>query len=52
MTSIEETAFAAIADKVPAVVTNFYSVVADIAAVGARCLGLGSNSGEEEADGE
>lgn len=48
----EEAAFTAIADEVPAVMANINAVMADIAAVGERCLGLGSNSGKEEADGE
>jgi len=50
--SIEESAFLAIADEVPAVMTDIDPVMTDIAAVGSRCLGLGSNSGKEKTDGE
>jgi hypothetical protein len=42
----------AIEANVAAVVANFYAVMADITAVGEGCLSLGSNSGEEEANGE
>jgi hypothetical protein len=42
----------AIEANVTAIVADFNAVVADIPAVGERCLGLGSNSGKEEANGE
>jgi len=52
MARIEESAFAAIADKVPAVMAYIDPVMVYIAAVGARRLGLGGNSGKEKTDGE
>jgi hypothetical protein len=50
-----EAKVAAVADEIPAVVPDINAVmtdVADVAAVGEWCLGLGSNSGKEKADGE
>jgi hypothetical protein len=52
MLRFEIPAIAAILVKVAAVATDIYAVMADITVVGEGCLGLGSNSGEEEADGE
>jgi hypothetical protein len=43
---------AAVMANVAAVVADLHAVMADIAVVGERCLGLGSNGGEEEANGE
>lgn len=42
----------AVEPNVAAVVADLRPVMADIPAVGERCLGLGSNSGKEEANGE
>jgi hypothetical protein len=42
----------AIEANVAAVVADLDAVMADVAVVGERCLGLGSNSGEKEANGE
>jgi hypothetical protein len=42
----------AVEPEVAAIVANFHAVVADVPAVGEGCLSLGSNSGEEETDGE
>jgi hypothetical protein len=47
-----ETEVTAIEANVTAIVANFHAVMTDIVAVGERCLGLGSNSGEKEANGE
>jgi hypothetical protein len=43
---------ATVTDEVPAVMADFNAVMTDISAVGEGRLGLGSNSGEEEANGE
>ena len=42
----------AVESNVAAVVANFHAVMTDIPAVAERCLGLGSNSGKKEANGE
>ena len=50
-----EAKVAAVAGEIPAVMADLHAVmtdVADVATVGEWCLGLGSNSGKEEADGE
>ena|GEM_PF-4237652 len=51
VTAIESNVTAVLAN-VAAVMTDFNAVMADIAAVCKGCLGLGSNSGEEKANGE
>jgi hypothetical protein len=42
----------AVEANIAAVVADFHAVMADVAAIGEWCLGLGSNSGEEEANRE
>jgi hypothetical protein len=42
----------AVLANIPTVVPDFHAVLTDIATIGKRCLGLGSNSGEEKANGE
>jgi len=42
----------AVEAEVTTVVADLHAVMPDVPAVGEGCLGLGSNSGEEEADGQ
>jgi hypothetical protein len=47
-----ETQVAAVKANVAAVVADLDAIMADVTVVSERCLGLGSNSGEKEANGE
>ena len=49
---LETPAVETVEANVAAVVADLDAIMADVTVVSERCLGLGSNSGEKEANGE